>query len=48
MIIRRLATVVPAEGVILDCVPDATYPVSHGGLSRHAYATLGAAQMKTA
>jgi hypothetical protein len=48
MIIRRVATVVPAEGVILERVLDTTYPLWNGGLSRHAYGTLDAAQMKTA
>jgi hypothetical protein len=47
MIIRRVATVVPAEGVILERVLDATYTVSNGGLSRHPYGTLDAAQMST-
>jgi GNAT superfamily N-acetyltransferase len=47
MTIRRVATVVPAEGVILERVLDATYPVLNGGLSRHAYGTLDAAQRKT-
>jgi len=40
--------VVPAEGVILERVLDATYPLSNGGLSRRAYATLDAAQNQTA
>jgi GNAT superfamily N-acetyltransferase len=48
MIIRGVATVVPAEGVILERVLDATYPVSNGGLSRQAYRTLDAALMKAA
>jgi GNAT superfamily N-acetyltransferase len=43
-----VAAVVPAEGVILERVLDATYPLSNGGLSRQAYGTLDAAQMKTA
>jgi GNAT superfamily N-acetyltransferase len=47
MIIRRVATVVPAEGVILERVLDATHPLSNGGLSRHAYGTLDAAQKRT-
>src|SRR6185295_4692307 len=48
MIIRQVPTVVPAEGGILARVLDATYPVWNGGLSRQAYGTLDAAQMKTA
>jgi len=48
MIIRHVPTVVPAEGVILERVLDATYPVWNGGLSRQAYGKLDAAQMKTA
>jgi hypothetical protein len=48
MIIRHVPTVVPAEGVILERVLDATYPRWNGGLSRHAYGTFDAAQMKTA
>ena len=48
MIIRHVPTVVPAEGVILERVLDATYPLWNGGLSRQAYGTLDAAQMKTA
>jgi hypothetical protein len=47
MIIHRVATVVPAEGVILERVLDATHPLSNGGLSRHAYGTLDAAQKRT-
>ena len=48
MIIRPVAAVVPAEGVILERVLDATYQLWNGGLSRQAYGTLDAAQMKTA
>jgi hypothetical protein len=48
MIIRHVPTVVPAEGVILERVLDATYPVWNGGLTRQAYGKLDAAQMKTA
>jgi hypothetical protein len=48
MIIRHAPTVVPAEGVVLERVLDATYPVWNGGLSRQAYGKLNAAQMKTA
>jgi GNAT superfamily N-acetyltransferase len=48
MIIRHVRTVVPAEGVILERVLDATPPVWNGGLSRQAYGKLDAAQMKTA
>src|SRR5581483_4082971 len=47
MMVHRVATVVPAEGVILDRVLDATYPFSNGGLTRHAYGTLDAAQKRT-
>jgi hypothetical protein len=43
-----VATVVPAEGVILDRVLDATHSISPEGLSREAYAKSDAAQMKTA
>jgi hypothetical protein len=48
MIIRHVPRVVPAEGVILERVLDATYPLWNGGLSRQGYGTLDAAQMKTA
>jgi GNAT superfamily N-acetyltransferase len=48
MIIRHVRTVVPAEGVILERILDATYQVWNGGLSRQAYGKLDAAQMKTA
>src|SRR5688572_2493079 len=48
MIIRQVATVVPAEGVILERVLDATHRVWHDGLTREAYAKFDAAQMKTA
>jgi GNAT superfamily N-acetyltransferase len=44
----HVPTVVPAEGVVLERVLDATYPVWNGGLSRQAYGKLDAAQMKTA
>src|SRR6478672_4952331 len=47
MIILRVATVVPAEGAILERVLDATYPLSNGGLSRHAYGRLDAPQTRT-
>ena len=47
MTIRRVATVVPAEGAILERVLDATYPFSNGGLTRHAYGRLDAAQTRT-
>jgi len=40
-------TIVPAEGVILERVLDATYPLSNGGLSRHAYGRLDAPQTRT-
>ncbi len=43
-----MATVVPAEGVILKRVLDAAHAISPDGLSRHAYAKFDAAQMKTA
>jgi GNAT superfamily N-acetyltransferase len=45
--IIRVATVVPAEGVILERVLDATHRLPNGGLSRHAYGTLDAAQKRT-
>src|SRR4029079_6322170 len=48
MIIHRVATVVPAEGVILERVLDATHPISHGGLERHGYGKFDAAQKRTA
>mgnify|MGYP006951128912 CR=1 FL=1 len=41
------ATVVQAEGAVLERVLDATYPLSNGGLSRHAYGRLDAAQTRT-
>jgi GNAT superfamily N-acetyltransferase len=40
--------VVPCEGVILDRILESTYPVWHESLSRQAYRTFDAAQMKTA
>jgi GNAT superfamily N-acetyltransferase len=43
-----MATVVPAEGVILERVLDATHSISVEGLSREAYTKFDAAQMKTA
>jgi hypothetical protein len=43
-----VATVVPAEGVILERVLDATHSISLEGLSREAYSKFDAAQMKTA
>jgi len=43
-----VATVVPAEGVILKRVLDAADATSREGLSREAYVKLDAAQMKTA
>ena len=43
-----MATVVPAEGVILKRVLEAAHAISPEGLSREAYAKFAAAQMKTA
>lgn len=43
-----MATVIPAEGLILERILEATYPIWHEGLSRQAYAKFDAAQMKTA
>jgi hypothetical protein len=43
-----VATVVPAEGVILERVLDATHPIFPEDLSREAYAKFDAAQKKTA
>jgi len=43
-----VATVIPAEGLILERVLEATYPIWHQGLSRQAYVKFDAAQMKTA
>jgi hypothetical protein len=43
-----VATVVPAEGVILERVLDATHSVRHDGLNREAYGKFDAAQVKTA
>ena len=40
MLIRRLAAIVPAEGVILERVPDVTYPIWNGGRTRQAYGKL--------
>ena len=48
MIIRPVATVVPAEGVILERVLDATHAVWSRDLSRAAYAKFDAAQKETA
>ena len=46
--ICEVATVIPAEGLILERILEATHPIWHQGLSRQAYATFDAAQMKTA
>ena len=43
-----MATVIPAEGIILERILDATWPAWHEGLNRQAYARFDAAQMKTA
>ena len=43
-----MATVVPAEGVILKRVLEASPAIALEGLSREAYAKFDAAQMKTA
>jgi len=43
-----VVTVVPAEGVILERILDATHPISSEGLGCHAYARFATAQMKTA
>jgi GNAT superfamily N-acetyltransferase len=43
-----MLTVVPAEGVILERILAMTAPVRHEGLGRQAFATLDAAQTKTA
>ena len=43
-----MATVVPAEGTVLDRILDADCATWNAGLSRHAYGRLDAAQMKTA
>ena len=43
-----MIAVIPAEGAILDRVLAVTYPIWHGGLSRHAYGRFYAALMKTA
>jgi hypothetical protein len=43
-----VATVIPAEGLILERILEATWPAWHEGLSRQAYARFDAAQMKTA
>jgi GNAT superfamily N-acetyltransferase len=42
-----VATIVPAEGVILERVRDALHLISPEGLSRQAYAKFHTAQMKT-
>jgi GNAT superfamily N-acetyltransferase len=42
-----VATIVPAEGVILERVRDALHLISPEGLSRQAYAKFDTAQMKT-
>ena len=39
---------IPVQGVLLEQVLDATYPISHDGLDRQAYGKFDAAQMKTA
>ena len=44
----RPPIVVRAEGPVLERVLDATYPASHHGLSRRAFATADAAHRKTA
>ncbi len=41
-------TVVPAQGAILDRILDATHPIWHGALTRHAYGRYHAAQAGTA
>jgi hypothetical protein len=43
-----MATVIPAEGIILERILEATWPAWHEGLNRQAYARFDAAQMKTA
>ena len=43
-----MATVVPAEGIVLQGVLDATHAVSRDGLNRDAYGKFAAAQVKTA
>jgi hypothetical protein len=43
-----MSTVIPAEGIILERVLDATWPACDEGLNRQAYARFDAAQMKTA
>lgn len=43
-----MTDVVPVQGAILDNVLDATHPIWHDGLDRHAYGKSCAAQMKTA
>jgi len=43
-----MTALIPAEGAILDRVLEATYPIWHNGLNRHAYGKFYAAQMKTA
>jgi hypothetical protein len=45
---EAVPAVIPAEGALLDRVLSATYPIWHGGLSRHAYGRFYAALMKTA
>lgn len=45
---HHVATVVPAEGVVLERVLEAEHAISPEGLSREAYAKFDAAQMKTA
>jgi len=48
VIIRDVPTIVPAEGVILERVLDATHSVWHDRLNREAYSKFVAAQLKTA
>jgi predicted N-acetyltransferase YhbS len=43
-----VVTVVPAEGIILERILDATHQISREGLGCQAYARFAAAQMKTA
>lgn len=43
-----MTAVIRADGALLDRILDATYPIWHEGLDRHAYSKLCAAQMKTA
>jgi hypothetical protein len=43
-----VTSVVSADGVILERILQATYPIWHHGLSRQAYGRFDVAQMKTA